>query len=82
MSRSSERRFAMLIIDAVHAIETVGGTWLGMSAIAFILLALFVEIRKKAAAIDVTPRHDGRVLNLAAKTEKRVTNKAPTRKAA
>ena len=80
--RSSERSLAMLI-DAVHAIEAVGGIWLGMSAIAFILLAIFVEIRKKSTAIDVKARRDGHVLDLVAETEKkRVSNKAPARKAA
>ena len=34
----------MLLTDAVHAIETVGGVCLGISAVAFILLGLFVEI--------------------------------------
>ena len=49
----------MLLTDAVHAIETVGGVWLGISAIAFILLGLFVEIRRKSAAVDVDARRDG-----------------------
>ena len=33
----------MLLTDALHAIETVGGVWLGISAVAFILLGLFAE---------------------------------------
>jgi hypothetical protein len=77
------RGFAMLLTDAVDAFETVGGIWLGMSAIAFIFLAIFVEFREKPAAIDVTARRDERVFGLVAKTEKpRVSNKAPARKAA
>ena len=72
----------MPLIDAVNAIETVVGIWLGMSAIAFILLALFVEIRKKSAAIGVTARHDGLILELGARTEKGTASRAPTRKAA
>jgi hypothetical protein len=77
------RGFAMLVTDAVDAFETVGGIWLGMSAIAFIFLAIFVEFREKSAAIDVTARRDERVFDLVAKTGKpRVSNKAPARKAA
>jgi hypothetical protein len=83
--------FAMLLTDAVHAIETVGGVWLGISAVAFILLGIFVEIRRKSAAADA--RRDGlaefrdplthRQLDLVAKAEKRpAAKKAPARKAA
>ena len=64
-----------MLIDAVYAIEAVGGIWLGMSAIAFILLAIFVEIRKKSAAIDAKARRDGHVLDLVAKTEKKCVSK-------
>ena len=39
----------MLLFDAVHAIETVGGIWLGMSAVTFILLGVFVEISQKVS---------------------------------
>ena len=86
--------FAMLLTDAVHAIETVGGVWLGTSAIAFILLGLFVEIRRKSAAVDVDARRGvlakfsdpsthSRQLDLVAKTEKGpVSKNAPARKAA
>ena len=45
----------MLLVDAIQTIETVGGIWLGMSAIAFILLA-FVEFRRESAdaAVELT----------------------------
>jgi hypothetical protein len=78
----------MLLTDAVHAIEMVGGVWLGISAVAFFLLGLFVEIRRKSAAVDVDARRDGLVDSTGssvrvAKTVKRpITHKAPTRKAA
>jgi hypothetical protein len=84
----------MLLTDAVHAIETMGGVWLGISAIAFILLGLIVELRRKSAAVDVDTRREGlaeardpsthnRQLDLAAKAEKRpAAKKAPARKAA
>jgi hypothetical protein len=75
----------MPLTDAVHAIETVGGILLGMSGIAFILFAIFVESRQKSAPTEVLERHHGRgrQLDLAAKTEKRpVSKKAPARKAA
>jgi len=84
----------MLLTDAVHAIETLGGVWLGVSAVAFILLGLFVEIRRRSAAVDVDARRDGlaeagkpsthsRQLDLVAKAEKRpAAKKAPARKAA
>ncbi len=79
----------MLLTDALHVFETVGGVWLGISALAFILLGLFVGIRQKSAAVDVDARRDGLVDSRApsvqrvAKTEKRaVSHKAPTRKAA
>lgn len=77
--------FAMLLTDAVHAIETLGGVWLGVSAVAFILLGLFVEIRRKSAAVDVDarPSTHSRQLDLVAKAEKRpASKKAPARKAA
>jgi hypothetical protein len=84
----------MLLTDAVHTIETLGGVWLGISAVAFILLGLFVEIRRRSAAVDVDARRDGheaarkpsthsRQLDLVAKAEKRpASKKAPARKAA
>jgi len=84
----------MLLTDAVHAIETLGGVWLGVSAVAFILLGLFVEIRRKSAALDVDairawlaearkPSTHSRQLDLVAKAEKRpAAKKAPARKAA
>jgi hypothetical protein len=83
----------MLLTDAVHAIETVGGVWLGISAVAFILLGIFVEIRRKSAGVDVDARRDRlaefrdpsthRQLDLVAKAEKRpAAKKAPARKAA
>jgi hypothetical protein len=73
----------MPLIDAVHAIETVGGILLGMSGIAFILLGIFVEIRQKSAAAEGLERRVGPKLDLVVKTEKRpVANKVPARKAA
>ena len=90
----ANRGFAMLLTDAVHAIETLGGVWLGVSAVAFILLGLFVKIRRKSAAVDVEASRDGladdrkpsthsRQLDLVAKAEKRpASKKAPARKAA
>jgi hypothetical protein len=84
----------MLLTDAVHAIETLGGVWLGVSAVTFILLGLFVEIRRRSEAVDVDARRDGlveagkpsahsRQLDLVAKAEKRpASKKAPARKAA
>ena len=80
----------MLLEDAVHVIETVGGIWLGMSAIAFILLPVIEAIRKKSAEIDVTAGNEGLVLDLApqtqiAKTTRRkrhASDKAPARRAA
>jgi hypothetical protein len=81
----------MLLTDAVHAIETVGGVWLGISAVAFILLGLFVEIRRKSAAVDGDAKRDGlapsmgRSVQRVAKAEKEkktISHKAPTRKAA
>jgi hypothetical protein len=84
----------MLLTDAVHAIEAVGGVWLGISAVAFILLGLFVGIRQKSAVTDVDAERGGlarvgdpsarsRQLDLVAKTEKRpASKKAPARKAA
>jgi hypothetical protein len=85
--------FAMLLTDAVHTIETLGGVWLGLSAVAFILLGLFVEIRRRSAAVNVDARRDGlvealpsahsRKLDLVAKAEKRpAAKKAPASKAA
>ena len=49
----------MLLTDAVHAIETLVGVWLGVSAVAFILLGLFVNIRRKSAALDFEASRDG-----------------------
>jgi hypothetical protein len=83
----------MLLTDAVHMIETVGGVWLGISAGAFILLGLFAAIRQKSAAADLEAERGGlarhgdpsarsRQLDLV-KTEKRAASKkAQTRKAA
>ena len=70
----------MPLIDAVHAIETVGGVLLGISGIAFVLLGIYVEIRRKLATAEwrVGPK-----LDLVVKTEKRpVADKVPARKAA
>jgi hypothetical protein len=78
----------MLLTDAVHAIETVGGVWLGISAVAFILLGLIVEIRRESAAVDVDARRDGLAdatgpsIRVAKTEKKAVSHKTPTRKAA
>jgi hypothetical protein len=73
----------MPIIDAVHVFETVGGIALWMSAIAFILLGVFVELRRKSTSVEAPERRPGHKLDLVAKTEKRpVSKKAPARKAA
>ena len=73
----------MPILDAVHAFETVGGIALWMSALAFILLGVFVEIRRKSASVEAPERRVGRKLDLVAKAEKKpVSGKAPARKAA
>ena len=49
----------MLLIDAIETIETVGGIWLGMSAIAFILMAAFVETYQESAdAVESTAGRD------------------------
>jgi hypothetical protein len=73
----------MPLIDAVHAIEMVGGILLGMSGIAFILLGVFVEIRQKSAAAEVLEGRVGRKLDLVVKTENRpVSTIASSRKAA
>ena len=53
----------MLINDAVDAIEAVGGIWLGMSAIAFILLAIFVKMQIGGNR-GTWLRGDGHVLDL------------------
>jgi hypothetical protein len=67
----------MLLVDAVHIIETVGGIWLGMSAVAFILLGVFEVGRKSRQEVPSarTPR-----LDLVAKGKK--VAKAPATKAA
>jgi hypothetical protein len=70
----------MLLVDAVHVIETVGGVLMWMSAIAFILLGAFVGIRRKSG--DKLSSARTRQLNLVAKTEKKPTSKAPARKVA
>ena len=38
----------MLLVDAVHVIETVGGVLIWISAIAFILLGVMVGVRRKS----------------------------------
>ena len=69
----------MLLLETF---ETVGGIWLGLSAVAFIFAAAFFKTRQKSAAIDVTARRDELMLDLVAKTEKARVSKAPARKAA
>ena len=70
----------MLLVDAVHAIETVGGALMWMSAIGFILLGVFVEIRQKSRQRLPSARRPK--LDLVAKAEKKSVSKAPTSKVA
>jgi hypothetical protein len=70
----------MLLVDAVHVIETVGGALMWMSAIAFILLGVMVGIRRKSG--DQLSSARTRQLNLVAKTEKNPVSKAPESKVA
>jgi hypothetical protein len=70
----------MLLVDAVHVIETVGGVLMWMSAIAFILLGVMVGIRRKSR--DRLSSARTRQLNLVAKREKKPVSKAPSTKVA
>ena len=70
----------MLLVDAVHAIETVGGILLGMSAIAFLLLGVF-EVHRKSRDGLRPARHPAQ-LDLVSKAEKKAVSKAPASKAA
>jgi heme/copper-type cytochrome/quinol oxidase subunit 1 len=82
----------MLLVDAVNAIETVGGILLVMSAAAFIFLGVFVEIRRKSRSLtgaetgeqpvqSRAPYVNTRQRDVIAKTEKKpVSNKAPAPK--
>lgn len=71
----------MPLVDAVHAIETVGGIWLGLSAVAFILLGIFVEICRRSRTGLSSERRPH--LDLVAKTDKKAPSKnAPSREAA
>ena len=79
----------MLLTDALHAIETVGGVWLGISAVAFILLGLFAEIPENLRPSMSGSRRPANPLPTAGnstswrKAEKRpASKKAPARKAA
>jgi hypothetical protein len=78
----------MLLVDAVHGIETVGGIWLGMSAFAFILLVVFDAISersaKRSAKRDAEARPEGLVLDLRPnnETKRALSKKSPARKAA
>jgi hypothetical protein len=70
----------MLLVDAVHVIEIIGGVLLWMSAIAFILLGVFVGIRRKShhsVPLERRPK-----LDLVAKAEKKPVSKAPASKVA
>jgi hypothetical protein len=70
----------MLLVDAVHVIEMVGGVLMWMSAIAFILLGVMVGIRRKSG--DKLSSARTRQLNLVAKMEKKPISKAPASKVA
>jgi hypothetical protein len=69
----------MLLVNAVHTIETVGGILLWISAIAFVLLGV-IEVRRKSR--DELPSARSPQLDLVAKTEKKPASKASARKAA
>jgi hypothetical protein len=69
----------MLLVDAVHTIETVGGIWLGMSAITFILLGVFIEIRRKSR--DGLASKRSPQLDLVVKTDKKTLSKPLSKKA-
>jgi hypothetical protein len=72
----------MLITDLVHAFETVYGALMWTSAIAFILLVIFVG-RQKSVATEIATRRDRSAPQLVTKTEKKpATDRATTRKAA
>jgi hypothetical protein len=67
----------MLLLETF---ETVGGIWLALSAVAFVLAAAVVSTRQKSASRDGLVR---RQLDLVATSEKRtVPKEAPSRKAA
>jgi len=70
----------MLLVDAEHVIETVGGVLIWMSAIAFILLGVMVGVRRKSG--DKLSSARIRQLNLVAKTERKPVSKAPESKVA
>jgi len=75
-----DRGVPMLLVDAVHVIETVGGALMWMSAIAFILLGVMVGIRRKSG--DQLSSARTRQLNLVAKTDKKPVSQAPESKVA
>jgi hypothetical protein len=70
----------MLLVDAVHVIEIIGGVLMWMSAIAFILLGVFAEIRRKSR--DKLPSARTPQLNLVAKAERKPVSKTPASKVA
>ena len=70
----------MLLVDAVHVIETVGGVLMWMSAIAFILLGAMVEIRRKSS--NEIPFASRPKLNLVTNSERKPISKAPASKVA
>ena len=70
----------MLLVDAVHVIETVGGVLMWMSAIAFILLGVIVGMRRKSHDKLSSARRPK--LDLVAKAEKKPVSKAPASKVA
>jgi hypothetical protein len=70
----------MLLVDAVHVIETVGGVLMWMSAIAFILLGIKVGTRRKSR--DKIPSARRPKLDLVAKAERKPISKAAASKVA
>jgi hypothetical protein len=70
----------MLLVNAVHLIETVGGFLMWMSAIAFILLGVMVGLRRKSS--EKIPSARRPKLDLVTKADRKPISKAPASKVA
>ena len=70
----------MLLVDAVHVIEMIGGVLMWMSAVAFILLGVMVGICRTSR--DRLSSARTRQLNLVAKAERKPVLKTPASKVA
>jgi hypothetical protein len=68
----------MPVYDAINAFVLAYGLWLGMSALAFVLLGILVRTRKEAAATDA--RRES--LQLFVTQKKADAERRPDRKAA